>query len=70
MDKSKSDNRVEGEGSYTATRAYNKHLGETMKSGHVGEKAKEARKAVDGPEGAELRRAEAEGKRHARPEDK
>ena len=82
MDKTKGENpkgnpkggdqsgRVEGEGSYTATRAYNKHLSETIQSGKIDQKAHEARRAVDGPEGDALRRAEAEGKRHARPGDK
>jgi hypothetical protein len=55
--------RVEGEGSYSATRAYNKNLGRAVadqKSIQRGAEA--ARKAVEGREGAELRAAEAKGK--------
>lgn len=55
--------RVEGEGSYSATRAYNKNLGRAVadeKSIRRGAEA--ARKAVEGPERAELRAAEAKGK--------
>ena len=54
---------VEGEGSYSATRAYNKNLGRAVadqKSIRRGAEA--ARKAVESPEGAELRAAEAKGK--------
>jgi hypothetical protein len=54
---------VEGEGSYSATRAYNKHLGSAIADKKKLEHGAEAaRKAVEGPEGAELRAAEARGK--------
>lgn len=54
---------VEGEGSYNATRAYNKHLGSALGDKKKIERgAADARKAVEGPEGAELRAAEARGK--------
>jgi hypothetical protein len=55
--------RVEGEGSYSATREYNKNLGRAVadKKG-IERGAAAARKAVEGPEGAELRAAEAKGK--------
>jgi len=55
--------RVEGEGSYSATRDYNKHLGRAVadKQG-IARGADAARKAVEGPEGAELRAAEEKGK--------
>lgn len=55
--------RVEGEGSYSATRAYNKNLGSALADKKKIERGAEAaRRAVDGPEGAELRAAEARGK--------
>jgi hypothetical protein len=60
---------VEGEGSYTATRAYNKHTQETVRSGTVEQKAQDAAKAVEGPEAAELKRAEEAGKKHSHGED-
>jgi hypothetical protein len=53
---------LEGEGSYSATRKYNQHLGEAMDSGDIEAAADEARRAIDGPEGPELKRAEQEGK--------
>jgi len=55
--------RVEGEGSYTATRSYNRNLMRAVADG-AGIKlgAERARKAVEGPEGAELRAAEKRGK--------
>jgi len=68
-DTSRKTSKVEGEGSYTATRAYDQAVEKTVKSGKVGQKAQEAKRAVDGPEGADLARAEAEGKRHSHGED-
>jgi hypothetical protein len=59
----------EGEGSRSGARAYDEASEKFAKSGKVDEKAREARQAVDGPEGKELERAEAEGKRHAKGED-
>lgn len=63
------DDKLEGEGSYTAAHEYNTRTEKFAKSGKVAAKAKEAREAVDGPEGAELRRAEEVGKRHSKGED-
>ena len=55
--------RVEGEGSYTATRNYNKNLGRAVADKKsIGRGAQAARRAVEGPEGAELRAAEEKGK--------
>jgi hypothetical protein len=55
--------RVEGEGSYTATRDYNKNLRRAVADGKgIARGAELARKAVEGPEGAELRAAEQKGK--------
>jgi hypothetical protein len=59
----------EGEGSRSGARAYDEASEKFAKSGKVDEKAREARQAVDGPEGKQLERAEAEGKRHAKGED-
>jgi hypothetical protein len=59
----------EGEGNHTAARKYNEAQQEFAQSGKVGPAAKDAAKAVDGPEGEALRQAEELGKRHARGED-
>ncbi len=59
----------EGEGNRTAARAYNAEQHKFAESGKVEEKAREAKKAIDGAEGAELRKAEDEGKRHSHGED-
>ncbi len=52
----------EGEGSYTAAREFDKDQHLFAKSGKVEEKAKEARDALDGPEGDELEAARKETK--------
>ncbi len=62
--------KVEGEGSYTASRAYNTETEKFAKSGQVKEKAREAAKALDGPEAAELKRAEKVGKSRSKGEDR
>ncbi|WP_421997029.1 hypothetical protein [Reyranella sp.] len=54
--------RVEGEGSYSGTKAYNDSTAEFLKKGKVEKAAKEAEKALDSKEGAELKAAEAKGK--------
>ncbi len=56
----------EGEGSKTAARNYDKATEAYVKSGKVDQAAQEAKKAVDGPEGKELREAEEKGKQPAR----
>jgi hypothetical protein len=56
----------EGEGNKTAARNYNREQRDFVKSGQVDKKAKEAEKAVDGPEAASLRDAEREGESKAR----
>jgi hypothetical protein len=61
-DSKKSTQPVEGEGSYTATRRYNQHLGDAIDSGDVEAAADSARRALEGPERAELERAEKQGK--------
>ncbi|HEX6841900.1 MAG TPA: hypothetical protein VF113_10225 [Stellaceae bacterium] len=59
----------EGEGNRTAAREYNQAQQDFARSGKVPEKAKEARKAVEGVEADALRDAELVGKRHAAEED-
>jgi hypothetical protein len=59
----------EGEGNRTAARAYNEATRSFVKSGKVSAASESAAHAVEGPEAEELRRAEAEGKRHSHGED-
>jgi hypothetical protein len=59
----------QGEGDYRSARAYDEHVRRTVEGGQVEKKAREAEKAIEGKEGDELRRAEAEGKRHSHGED-
>jgi hypothetical protein len=59
----------EGEGNRTAARAYNAEQHKFAESGRVEEKAREAKRALDGIEGSELKQAEEEGKRHSHGED-
>jgi hypothetical protein len=63
------ENRNEGEGNKTAARHYNEQQQRFAQSGAVGEKAKEAERAIDSAEGKDLQHAEAEGKSHAKGED-
>jgi hypothetical protein len=58
-------NANEGEGNRTAARRYNEGLRATVRAGKVGPKAREAARALDGPEGRALRRAEDEAKKGA-----
>jgi hypothetical protein len=62
--------RNEGEGNKTAAREYNKETTEFAKSGQVEEKAREAKQAMEGKEGDELRKAEREGQSHSHGEDR
>ena len=60
----------EGEGSRTAALAYDHSQTEfAQDKPEVKRKAKAAKKALDGPEGAELRKAEAAGKARSKGED-
>ena len=61
-DKSKKDDRLEGEGSYSGTKAYNEAIAKFLKKGKVDEAAREARRALESKEGAELKAAEAKGR--------
>ena len=59
----------EGEGSKTAALAFDRSETEFAQQGDVAGKAKAARDALDGAEGAELRKAEAAGRARSRGED-
>jgi hypothetical protein len=62
-DKSKKkDSRIEGEGSYSGTKAYNEATDKFLKKGKVDEAAQEAKRALDSKEAAELKAAEAKGR--------
>ncbi len=54
---------LEGEGSYSATRGYNAGLRRALAKGNTEELAEKARRALDGPEGPELKRAESIAKK-------
>ncbi|MDX1655472.1 MAG: hypothetical protein R3310_09720 [Candidatus Competibacteraceae bacterium] len=60
--------KIEGEGSRTAARQYNKDTREFVESGRVEQKAREAAQASPAEE-AEMKKAEEEGKSHAKEED-
>ncbi|WP_394821669.1 hypothetical protein [Pendulispora albinea] len=59
----------EGEGSRTGARAYDAATEKYIRSGKVEKAAQEAKRAVDGEEGEELREAEKEGRSHAKEDD-
>lgn len=59
----------EGEGNRTAARVYNENQHGFVKSGRVKTQAREAERALDGPEARELAEAEAIGKSHIAEED-
>ena len=63
------DQRNEGEGNHTAAKQYNDAQKRFAESGKAEPGGKDAAKAVDGPEGAELRKAEEVSKSHAKGED-
>jgi len=56
----------EGEGNRTAARHYNKDTRDFVESGKVEKSADKARKAVEGDERKELKRAEKQGMKPAR----
>ncbi|MET0546422.1 MAG: hypothetical protein ABWZ40_08930 [Caulobacterales bacterium] len=60
--------KVEGEGSYTATRAYNERLEGFIKDkgDRIDEMAKDAAAELDSPKGNDLKKAEKEGRSHAK----
>ncbi len=67
-DTPRKDSKVEGEGSYTAARDYQKSVRSFVseKQDQIEELAESAEAALEGEEGELLRRAEEEGRSHAR----
>ncbi len=59
-DEKKTGQKLEGEGSYTASKKFQKDQREFAKSGKVDEKAREAADAIDGAEGDDLEKARKE----------
>ncbi|KYF54067.1 hypothetical protein BE08_45805 [Sorangium cellulosum] len=57
---------LEGEGNHTADRRYREGVERSVKGGKIEENAEEAARALDGPEGDELREAQ-EATRRGRP---
>ncbi len=68
-DAKKTTQRNEGEGNRTAARRYNDAQQRFAKSGKVEKQAREAEKALEGEERAELEKAESAGKSHIAEED-
>ncbi|MCX7363655.1 MAG: hypothetical protein NTV97_17650 [Alphaproteobacteria bacterium] len=60
--KKPSKDGVEGEGSYSATQAYNESTARFIAQGKVDKAAREARRAMESNESGELKAAEAVGK--------
>lgn len=66
-DASKAQGKVQGEGNYDAARKYDAEVtGHAKDEAAVRKQAEAARKALDGPEGDDLERAEKEGASHAK----
>ncbi|QGM96895.1 hypothetical protein [Methylocystis parvus] len=61
--------RNEGEGNRTAARQYNEAQRKFVESGKVDPAAKDAERALETNEAEELRRAEEEGRKHAKPHE-
>jgi hypothetical protein len=61
-EKKRKDDRIEGEGSYSGTKAYNEATEKFLKKGKVDKAAREAQRALDSKEAAELKAAEARGR--------
>jgi len=51
---------IQGEGNYDAARKFDDEERAFIKKGQVGQKAREAEQALDGPEGEDLERARKE----------
>ncbi len=64
--KTQNTQQNEGEGNRTAAKKYNDEQAAFAKSGKVQAAAKEAKKAVEGPEAAKLKEAEKAGRSHAK----
>jgi len=68
MAERKNDSNVQGEGDYRSARVYQRDIKDFMKkkSGEIDDLAKDAEKALEGPEGKDLQKAEEKGKSKAR----
>jgi hypothetical protein len=68
QDKPKRDDSVQGEGDYKSARVYKRDIDSFIqkKDAEIPKLAEDAEKAVEGPEGAELKKAEERGKSKAR----
>ncbi|WP_310538945.1 hypothetical protein [Phenylobacterium sp.] len=60
--------KIQGEGDYDAARRFREAEEKFIKNGPVEQKAKEAREALDGPEGVELEKARIESAKRAEPQ--
>jgi hypothetical protein len=58
--------RIEGEGSYSGTRAYNEATAKFIDKGKVDKAAQDAKRAMTSSEAAELAQAEEKGKAKAK----
>lgn len=63
MNKNQNQGDRSGEGNYDATRRYNEGLEKSVQKGNSEQLGEAAKKALEGKEGADLRRAEEQGKR-------
>lgn len=63
----KRDDENQGEGDRAAARRYNQNVREFVESGKAEPAARDAREAIDGPEGEDLERAEKEAAAAGRP---
>lgn len=63
------DKKNEGEGSRTAAGAYNQATRDFIRKDEVGERAAEARRAIEGDEAESLAEADQAGRKRAREED-
>jgi hypothetical protein len=62
QDKAKSKDGVEGEGSYSGTKAYDEATAKFIKDGKVDKAAQDAKQAMESVEASDLKAAEAKGK--------
>ena len=62
MGKPRASDKIEGEGSYTATADYNKRTADFLEKEDVDGAAREAARALDSEEADDLEAAEAKGK--------
>lgn len=66
-DPKKNDPDLQGEGNYDASRRYREGLEQSVKQGRSEELGEKAKKALEGPEGDELKKADEKGKKGQTP---